>query len=57
MTDKIDNIIAELTSESAFKTALEFGKLKLDEYWVKMINEILYYYAAGLISGSESCMV
>lgn len=49
MTDKIDAALLKIEEPSTFKTALQFGKEKLDEYWYKLIHQTPYYYAAIIL--------
>lgn len=35
--------------KTAFRTALKFGKKKMDEYWIKMVYDTPYYYASVVL--------
>ena len=49
VTDKIDAALLKIEEPLTFKTGLQFGKEKLDEYWYKLIHQTPYYYAAVIL--------
>lgn len=47
VTKRLDKL--PKSPKTPFRTALEFGKEKMDEYWTKMIYQTPYYYASIIL--------